>query len=128
MTARKDEHGPYFDAPANILDAIWDYAENHNPHGGFVTAVLENNLMEALGRADEFSRAGIFDICRYVRWEIPGNCHGSPEAVQAWLVPEQPMPDVDFCATCHEHTSFRFDWDDEEWLSVCCEARIVELP
>ena len=117
-----------YDAPVTILDAIRNHADHHHPCGSFTTAVLENNLSEAIGRADQFSLAGLFEIVRYVRWEIPSVCHGSPEKVKAWLVPEQAMPDVDFCATCHEHTSFGFDWDNEEWLSVCCGARIAELP
>jgi hypothetical protein len=117
-----------YGAPVRILGAIRNHADHHHPCGSFVTAVLENNLMEAIGRADENSQAALFEIVRYVRWEIPSNCHGSVEAVRAWLVPEQPIPDIDFCAKCHEHTSYGFDWENEEWLSTCCGARIPELP
>ncbi len=126
-TERHEGYSKY-DAPVRILDAIWNHAEYHRPCGSFVTAVLENNLMEALGRADGSSKAALFEIVRYVRWEIPGDCHGSVEKVRAWLVPEQPQPDIDFCSKCHEHTSYGFDWENEEWLSVCCGARIPELP
>jgi hypothetical protein len=117
-----------YDAPVRILDAIRNHADHHHPCGSFVTAVLQNDLMEALGRADEYSKSALFEIVRYVRWEIPANCHGSVEKVHAWLVPEQPAPDIDFCSKCHEHTSFRYDWDDEVWLSVCCGAGEVEQP
>ncbi len=82
---RHDQHGPYPTAPVHILDGIWRYATDRLPPGSFVRAVLENNLMEAMGRADEMSLAGLFEIVRYVRWEIPSNCHGSPEKVTAWL-------------------------------------------
>lgn len=78
-------HEKYPLAPARILDAITDYAEHHRPQGGFVMAVLENDLMQAMGRADEHSLRGLFDIVRFVRWEIPADCHGSPEKVRAWL-------------------------------------------
>jgi len=78
-------HNKYPGAPAHILDGIWDYAQNHRLHGGFVMAVLENNLNEALGQADSSSLAGLRDICAYVTWEIPATCHGSKEKVQAWL-------------------------------------------
>lgn len=84
-TERHDQHGPYPTAPVLILDGIWRYATDRVPPGGFVRAVLENNLSEAFGRADDASLAGLFDIMRYVRWEIPNNCHGSPAKVQAWL-------------------------------------------
>ena len=56
----------YPKAPVRILDAIADYATNHKMHGGFVTACLENDLAEAVFRADS-------------------NSHGSKENVSAWL-------------------------------------------
>lgn len=117
-----------YDAPVRILDAIWNYAELHQPCGSFTTAVLENNLSEAVGRADESSQAALVEIVRYVHWEIPSVCHGSPAAVHAWLVPEDPRPDTDFCGRCHEHTSFEYDWKDKEWFTVCCgvQATVVE--
>jgi len=75
----------YPTAPIHILDAITDYANNHTPHGHFVTAVLENNLSEAIFRADSNSLAGLEDIVRFVYWEIPHSSHGSVEKVNAWL-------------------------------------------
>ncbi len=82
---RNDMHGPYPSAPVHILDGIWRYTTDRTPPGSFVRAVLENDLSEAMGRADDMSLLGLFDIVRYVRWEIPSICHGSPERVQAWL-------------------------------------------
>ena len=75
----------YPNAPVHILDAISRYANDHIAPGGFTRAVLENDLSQAIGRADENSLAGLQDIVRYVHWEIPGGCHGSREKVEAWL-------------------------------------------
>ena len=75
----------YPKAPVRILDAIADYATNHKMHGDFVTACLENDLAEAVFRADSNSLAGLADIVRYIHWEIPHNSHGSKENVSAWL-------------------------------------------
>lgn len=80
-----EQHEEYPTAPVHILDGIRRFADDRVPPGGFIQAVLENNLSEAFGRADEFSLAGLFDIVRYVRWEIPSICHGSPEKVREWL-------------------------------------------
>lgn len=55
------------------------------PPGDFLQAVLENNLMEAMGRADEQNEADIFEICQYVYNEMPHNCHGSPEIFKIWV-------------------------------------------
>ena len=81
----------YPTAPIHILDAITDYANNHTPHGHFVTSVLENNLMEAIFHADPNSLAGLEDIVRFVHEEIPHSSHGSVEKVNAWLKTEESL-------------------------------------
>ena len=43
--------------------------------------MLANDLMEAVGRADESSLANLAAICRYVYNDIPSNAHGSYERV-----------------------------------------------
>jgi hypothetical protein len=68
----------------DIKEALDCYAKTGGPLGGFLTAVVENNLMEALGRADSYNRATIYQICQYIYNELPSNCHGSPEAVREW--------------------------------------------
>ena len=68
-----------------VRDSLKRYVENGIPTGGFLQAVLENNLMEAMGRADLYNRVNLFDICSYVYNEIPYACHGSKEIVATWL-------------------------------------------
>jgi len=68
-----------------IKDAIDRYANEHIAPGGFLTAVLENNLSEALGRADEGNLRDIHEIVKYIYWNIPAVCWGSPEKVKRWL-------------------------------------------
>ena len=75
----------YLDAPVHILDSINRYVEHRLPPGGFVTAVLSNDLTGAFNAADTDSEAGIRDILKYVRWEIPAESWGSPAKVEAWL-------------------------------------------
>ena len=65
--------------------AIDMYAERRIPPGSFVEAVLCNNLIEALGRADDDNLRDIYEIVKYCYWKIPGNCWGSPQKVKAWL-------------------------------------------
>ncbi|KKM74720.1 hypothetical protein LCGC14_1397480 [marine sediment metagenome] len=64
---------------------IDQYVSNHIPPGDFLRAVLENNLMEAMGRADKNNQTAIFDICTYIYNHVPFDCHGSKEKVEAWL-------------------------------------------
>ena len=61
------------------------YAEQGVPPGGFLKAVLENNLMEAFGRADVENTRDMVEILSYVYNNMPFPCHGSPEKVAKWL-------------------------------------------
>ena len=67
-----------------ILKAFARYVTDRIPTGNFLNAVLTHNL-DAVVLADEECLANIVDIVRYVHNEMPGNCHGSKEKVQAWL-------------------------------------------
>ena len=70
-------------------DALDRYVQDHIPTGGFLRAVLANDLMQALGRADCENRRDIYEICSYIYNEIPSSCHGSYEKVDAWLTKEK---------------------------------------
>lgn len=61
------------------------YVQSGCPTGGFLEAVLKNDLMEAMGRADIDARYNLFDICVYVHNDMPAVSQGSPEKVDAWL-------------------------------------------
>jgi len=67
-----------------ILDALIRWGQEAGYLGDFLTAVLENNLMEAVGRADDINREHLHTICMFVHNELPANCHGSPAKVLAW--------------------------------------------
>ena len=69
----------------DMLQALRAYADHGVEPGGFLTAVLENNLMEAVSRADNYNVRGLYEICCYVYNRLPSNCHGSPERVQQWF-------------------------------------------
>ena len=71
--------------PKNIYDGIKNYVENRIPTGHFVTAVLENNLSEALAYADPISLAHLKTIAQFIFNDIPSPAWGSPEAVTKWL-------------------------------------------
>lgn len=69
----------------DTIDTLNNYARLGLEPGDFCLAVLENNLMESLGRADIENRATLFEICSYVYNELPSGCHGSKEIVRAWF-------------------------------------------
>ena len=71
--------------PDPILRGLMRYQDDGVMPGGFLQAVLRNDLQEAVFHADEESRAALLPICQYVHWEIPAVAHGSREAVDAWV-------------------------------------------
>ena len=71
--------------PEHIRCAMQRYIENRIPPGGFLMAVLSNNLVEACSRADSINRERLFDIVSFLYNEVPSVCWGSPEKVKAWL-------------------------------------------
>jgi len=71
--------------PEHTLGTIKRYVENRYDPGSFMRAVLENNLKEACLCADDLNRLALFSIVSYCYNEIPSNCWGSPEVVEAWL-------------------------------------------
>jgi hypothetical protein len=61
------------------------YVAMHCPTGDFLRAVLCNDLKEAVARADDENIKVLPEIVCYCYNEIPHNCWGSPEKVNAWL-------------------------------------------
>lgn len=75
----------YSTLPEHMQDGMRLYIESGINPGSFLRAVLENNLMEALGRADHINRHALFEYGSFLYNEAPPNCFGSPENVAAWI-------------------------------------------
>jgi len=71
-----------------VREIIWqrliEYGQTGCPVGDFLTAVLENNLKEAVLRADRENLLEIHTIVMFCYNELPGPCWGSPEKVKEW--------------------------------------------
>ena len=75
----------YSGLPYHMREGFKNYMERHFPMGDFGMFVLRNDLMAALGHADDINRERIFDICRWLYNEAPPGSYGSAEKVAAWL-------------------------------------------
>jgi hypothetical protein len=71
--------------PYPTAESIDEYIANRRPPGGFLHAVLSNNLMESFKRADEHNQAGLVTIVAYLYYHAPSDCWGSLKKVEAWL-------------------------------------------
>lgn len=72
------------DIPEHLFPGLRAYALTGRPVGGFLTALLENNLKRTIFDADATSLAAILPLVRFLHNEMPHRSHGSPAAVDAW--------------------------------------------
>ena len=75
--------------PKLTLEGLRGYMRQHRHPGDWLYYVLTNDLCRAVGRADDTNLAALRDIMSYVHLCLPARCHGSPEAVKAWLNQEK---------------------------------------
>ncbi len=68
-----------------IIEVIREYADQHHETGGFLRAVLSNDLAEAVGIADEDNLKVLPEIVAYCYNEIPSMCWGTSKKVKDWL-------------------------------------------
>lgn len=71
--------------PDHMHDAVLRYVEDGIEPGGFLEAVLCNDLKGAIMRADPTNKAIISNWVDFVIWELPGSCHGLVEKYQNWI-------------------------------------------
>jgi len=65
--------------------AIRRYVVDGISPGHFMQAVLSNDLMEAMGRADDESVGDLKAITMFIYNDVPGMCCGNKDAVREWL-------------------------------------------
>jgi hypothetical protein len=71
--------------PEHMKHGIELYVNKGIEPGGFMRAVLENDLVEALAKADHTNILLLLEIVQFMFWEIPASSWGDPEAVSAWI-------------------------------------------
>lgn len=71
--------------PQHMHGAIARYVDFGIRPGHFLTALLSNDFMEAMGRADDANTAAIQGWARFLYNHVPGICYGSPQAVKEWV-------------------------------------------
>lgn len=75
----------YDKLPESLRGGMRRYMENGVETGGFLKAVLENDLKAAVSRADVFNQSQIANIVGWLFNEAPVNSWGSPVDVIKWM-------------------------------------------
>lgn len=71
--------------PPHIRAGAQNYIEDHVSPGGFLTAVICNDLVEAVAYADATNIEELHDIVAFFYCEAPSDCWGSKDAMVKWL-------------------------------------------
>jgi hypothetical protein len=75
----------YEKLPFHMIDSLIRYIENGEHLGGFLTAILCNDLFKAVSRADEQNLSLLPLYVRYIYNELPIASYGTLEKVKAWM-------------------------------------------
>jgi hypothetical protein len=67
-----------------MLEKVKGYVDRGNPVGGFLRAVICNDLKEAVGSADAENLANLPAFVSYFYNEAPAVCWGSEDMMNAW--------------------------------------------
>ena len=82
-----------FYIPDRMMPGIRRYIESGIHPGDFLTAVICNDLHEALGRADEENLKNLPAYGAYFYNEAPSNCYGSRILMKEWIESKREIPD-----------------------------------
>lgn len=71
--------------PSHMHEAIRLYVLHRVPVGGFLQALLSNDLIGAATRADLENSLALYNWARFLVNHCPTDCFGSPEAYETWI-------------------------------------------
>lgn len=71
--------------PSRMWGGMARYLFEGVPPGHFLTAVIENDLREAVARADEENRTLLYEYVLFLYNDCPSGCWGSQAKVTDWL-------------------------------------------
>lgn len=78
--------------PRGLHSGLIEYLTRRRPTGGFLQAVLSNDLKGAANRADLENRHFLFEIVFFLFNHAPAGAWGSVQLVKEWLSSKEPNP------------------------------------
>ena len=75
----------HYHIPTHTQEALINYIERGYEPGSFLYAVLSNDLLGAVSRADALNLPALKDIVQFVYNEMPENCCGNEAVVIRFL-------------------------------------------
>lgn len=78
--------------PEEVRNPLELYIESRIRPGHFLSAVLANDLTEAVAKADPINLLQLPALVKWLYREAPSNCWGSRDRFEAWLTGEESSP------------------------------------
>ena len=75
----------YEGVPEHTRGALERYVEHKFLPGGFLIAVLSNDLMGAVSRADAANIVALREICQFIYNRMPSNSWGSEQKIYNFI-------------------------------------------
>jgi hypothetical protein len=75
----------YATLPPTMLAPLYAYVLDGVPPGGFLTAVITNDLSGAITKADIANFKHLRRWVLFFHWHTPSACHGSQAHMDAWI-------------------------------------------
>lgn len=75
--------------PEHMRHGVEMYLDYGVAQGGFLQAVLRNDLVGAFGTADSINQAAMLDWATFLYNDMPVDAWGSKEKVEAWCKARQ---------------------------------------
>lgn len=73
-----------YNIPEHTQHALSNYIEHGFEPGGFLCAVLSNDLMGAVARADSMNAVAIPEIAKFIYNQVPRGAWGSAERISEY--------------------------------------------
>jgi len=70
--------------PARTLQSVYTFVEHNQTPGSFLAAVLSNDLVDAVNRADIGCMIGLKDLVTFLNMHVPDDCWGSFDKARNW--------------------------------------------
>lgn len=90
--AHLDQRLASYRIPPSLRDGLREYLAARRPTGSFLRACLENDLTNAINRADARSQVYLLEIVMFLQNVACSQAWGSASAVRAWLDATEPPP------------------------------------
>ena len=71
--------------PEHMIGGVVRYVLHGIKAGGFMDAVIRNDLFKAVGKADDVNREYLHAYCNFFYNHAPSNCFGSQDKRDAWI-------------------------------------------